>query len=344
MRTLALFSFLFFFLGKNSCFFILVQPKRKKWKKASDVLLGKKRYICFHVLGNIMQRKNNNIIKQKFENLQEDYMSKLQDELLISIMCKLSLNEIASTRAVSRRWKKLWISTIQVMPKLEFYGVGNLKLKWCCETNDGERDEYVNWVNKVMNFRSLPILEELKISYNLTSKHSDDVNKWIEFAAKKGVKKLMLNFGDIMNSFPIVVAINCTPMHRLRNIWTREIKAGEDFIECLMSNSPFLERICLIESQNLYRLEFSASDASNLKCLEIRECDYLESFIISAPNLESLLIINNWNLNAVKIFAPILNSFIFRGSFNVCVQLKAVPACISDLSSSWPPGEYRWDR
>ncbi|KAF3438147.1 hypothetical protein FNV43_RR20903 [Rhamnella rubrinervis] len=59
-------------------------------------------------------------------------------------------------------------------------------------------------------------------------------------------------------------------------------------IECLFSNSPFIERFCLHYSQKLHKLE--VADAPNLKYLELIFCDNLEHFQISAPNLNAIML------------------------------------------------------
>lgn len=87
------------------------------------------------------------------------------------IICKLlSLREIARTSLVCRRWEKLWIDTIAVTPRLEFYAGESLEKKaWFRRTSEAGTREYVNWVNHLVKLHQAPNLEEFTIVYPLNS-------------------------------------------------------------------------------------------------------------------------------------------------------------------------------
>lgn len=90
----------------------------------------------------------------------EDRINKLPDDILVSIMCRLSVDESEKTRELSRQWKNLWKSTmIKVMPRLDFNGKKKLTSLLVstdkrAKYNDHKalnavraRKAYVNWVN-----------------------------------------------------------------------------------------------------------------------------------------------------------------------------------------------------
>ncbi|KAF3438807.1 hypothetical protein FNV43_RR21572 [Rhamnella rubrinervis] len=162
--------------------------------------------------------------------------------------------EAIRTAILSRRWKNLWMN----VPKLE--------ISW---RNDpyvfrphemSEVKAKVNFVNDVMKLHETKTtsMEELTICLPLDSKYSDDINKWVEVAAAK------------------------------QDLYLRGVNVVDKAIECLFSNSPFIERFCLHYSQKLRKLEIA--DAPNLKYFELIFCDHLEHFQISAPNLNAIML------------------------------------------------------
>lgn len=78
--------------------------------------------------------------------------------------------------------------------RLEFYcnKKGKRFIRYPSRTNDSERNEYANLANKATKLHTLPTLEESWFPFN--SKKSKDIDRWVEFAAEKQVKKLKLDF------------------------------------------------------------------------------------------------------------------------------------------------------
>ncbi|KAF3437418.1 hypothetical protein FNV43_RR20171 [Rhamnella rubrinervis] len=236
----------------------------------------------------------------------------LPDEILVRILCLLSLEEAIRTAILSRRWKNLWMN----VPKLE--------ISW---RNDpyvfrphemSEVKAKVNFVNDFMKLheRTTTSLEELTICLPLDSKYSDDINKWAEVAAVKRVKKLKLDF-DIEDMRSFLFSMKDTSayycflappssigLYWLKDLYLRGVNVVDKVIECLFSNSPFIERFCLHYSQKLHKLEIA--DAPNLKFLELIFCDHLEHFQISAPNLNAIMLSVRGCPVHLNLYAPSL--------------------------------------
>lgn len=217
-----------------------------------------------------------------------DLVSKLPDEILISILSLLSMEEAGRTRVLCRRWEKLWMNTFRFTPSLDLYFRNGFGRK--------TTSTIVNWVNQVVKLHDEgQTVEDLTVqAYNLNSSHSDSIDGWIEFAAQKRVKKLYLDFNNpivwlpeglpysFQSSFPI--------MHWLRDLHTRRIQVSEEVIHRLFSTSPFLERLSLIDSPYLDKLEIDSSSAPNLKFLLLKCCKNLQHLRISTPILNSMRI------------------------------------------------------
>ncbi|KAF3436054.1 hypothetical protein FNV43_RR23146 [Rhamnella rubrinervis] len=263
------------------------------------------------------------------ESEDEDHISKLPEEILVWILYKLSVEEAARMTVVSRRWYELWKKAIVVSPRLEFYcskinSVFGLRSR----TSDNKMHEYVNRVNQVLKLHKPPTLDEFAVSYPLHSKYSQDINNWVEFAAKKQVKKLALNFCIRYQSTDKEPSYDCgfltssggMKFHKLRDLYLVGVDVTDNAIHCLLSNSPLIERLCVIDSQRLHNLEVTAS---NLRYLVIRRCEKLEYVKIYAPNLNVLKlhrIVIHFNLYAPNlsrlsvvfsriVYEPILRPF-----------------------------------
>ncbi|KAF3436049.1 hypothetical protein FNV43_RR23141 [Rhamnella rubrinervis] len=204
------------------------------------------------------------------------------------------VEEAARMSVVSRRWYELWKKAIVVSPRLEFYyskidSVFGLRSR----TSDNKMLEYVNRVNQVLKLHKPPTLDEFTVAYPLHSKYSQDINKWVEFAAKKQVKKLALNFCIRYQSTDKEPSYDCDfltssggiKFHKLRDLHLKGVDVTDNVIHCLLSNSPLIERLCVIDSQRLHNLQVTAS---NLRYLVIRRCEKLEYVKIYAPNLNVL--------------------------------------------------------
>ncbi|KAF3435756.1 hypothetical protein FNV43_RR22848 [Rhamnella rubrinervis] len=263
-----------------------------------------------------------------------DRISQLPEEILVLILCWLSVDEAARTSVLSRRWGKLWMRTILATPRLEFNCMkkSKLVLRHPSETSDSERYEYANLVNKATKLHTAPTLEEFAVAFPFNSKNSKDIDRWVEFAAEKQVKKLKLDFSvkvchddDSYNGFLASQESN-KGLYRLRDLYLRGVDVVDKAMSCVFSSSPFLERLCVIGSRQLHILEVASP---NLNYLEIIGCKNLQLLNISAPNLrkiklilgEALLGIDSVSapdLSHVSLYLRYMSNDIF-GLFN-CIQ------------------------
>uniref|UniRef100_A0A5B7A4A0 F-box domain-containing protein n=1 Tax=Davidia involucrata TaxID=16924 RepID=A0A5B7A4A0_DAVIN len=127
----------------------------------------------------------------------EDRISQMPDEILVSILSLLTMKEAAWTSILSRRWKNMWTF---ITSSLEFdWSAVVLKL----ELLDVARKNFVRWVNRVLESHQALIINEFRVGFDLDGINSKcDIDRWINFALGKGVKRLELNLASFWGNSP----------------------------------------------------------------------------------------------------------------------------------------------
>ncbi|OMO74365.1 hypothetical protein CCACVL1_16800 [Corchorus capsularis] len=116
----------------------------------------------------------------------EEYgISKLPDEIVISILRRIPMKEAARTSVLSRRWKSLWTLCLRLEldgSKRMFYFL--TKVKGYSESDrEIEREGFINWVNHVLEscHAHAHALEEFKVGFGLHDKFRPEIDKWVRF-------------------------------------------------------------------------------------------------------------------------------------------------------------------
>ncbi|KAH7517413.1 hypothetical protein FEM48_Zijuj09G0060900 [Ziziphus jujuba var. spinosa] len=131
-----------------------------KYESFHEVVEQKERQSYILVMGTRARPRNDPMLEKK----EEDHMNELSDEILVSILCRLSLDEAARTIALSRRWKSLWTSSIMARHRLE--------LAWNNTSLKTERCKFAEWVEGELKLRrstSSATLDILRVQYDLNS-------------------------------------------------------------------------------------------------------------------------------------------------------------------------------
>ncbi|KAK8542416.1 hypothetical protein V6N13_137009 [Hibiscus sabdariffa] len=256
-----------------------------------------------------------------------DRISELPEELLVRILCSLSLKEAARTSAVSRIWRDLWKF---VTGSLNFEPSQTLLAS--PEELQKERDGCVEWIARVLNSHKAPTIDELRICFDFTQQHSDNIHRWIQIALMKRVKRIELDFrprsklvgwwscGDYMFAPQFC---GSPEIKFLTSLCFKHVNISGQVLEAFLSGCPLLETLHVsdLESQELTNLNICGSSL-RLKHLHI-------SF---------------WRgVKRIEVYAPNLVSFEYNGEKNraLRIHLKYVPQLL-DVSYGVPYG-VPWD-
>nr|GLL40324.1 putative FBD-associated F-box protein At1g61330 [Ipomoea trifida] len=228
-----------------------------------------------------------------------DFMSRLPDEILISVLSCLPLKEAVVTAILSRRWRNLWKSIVGLEFNSETILGGRDIFSKSLNT---ERIKYVNWVNRVIRQHNGLVIDSFKISFDLDKGSKSAVDNWVKVALSKKVKRLELDLLEY-----------------------------EDSIRDTMRNYTFPSKLFTSRQSNMAAftgLRFLT--VLSLRCVNVSD-QVLESFLLHCPLLEVLSVHGSGGLVNVKVvgLALKLNSL----EIVFCLGLKTIELQDTTLSS-----------
>ncbi|KAL6508802.1 hypothetical protein OROHE_021361 [Orobanche hederae] len=261
-----------------------------------------------------------------------DWISRMPDDILISILSLLPLEDAAKTSILSSRWTNLWKHT----PSLDFDVAHDALL--CKIINqkalrEQKRCEYANWVNCILQKHKAPTLRNFRIKFDLKKPSHKAITQWLEFEKVQNLVldlSLYVHFGtcsDQHYAFPKEFLFGGGPsafqnnmlvdIKLLKILSLKSVNVSGEAIEFVLHNCPLLEELVVHGSYELSNLEVCGSSLV----------------------LKQLEICNNFNLKSIKVSAPHLTSLGFtigRGKSNILL-LENVPMLIevSILCSSY---------
>lgn len=143
------------------------------------------------------QRKNNvgKKRKRKDEYNSVDRLSELPDDVLVIILSLLSVKEAATTSILSKRWRYVWPSTMALDFDAKFFDdeVYQNFIQLQPALREQESLRYVNWVNHVVEQHRSPSIERFRVCFDMDSRFTSSIDKWIQFAMNKRVQILELD-------------------------------------------------------------------------------------------------------------------------------------------------------
>lgn len=246
------------------------------------------------------------VMKKEFDA--EDYISALADDILVTILSRLTLKEAVVTSILSRRWRYLWSH----VGGLDFDGndtldriAGDPKLRSC------ERPKYINWVNRVLRQHRGPTLDGVRICFDLDKSSKSAIDNWVKFAIAKRVQRLELDLlengetlrhpmrnytlpykhlsrslKNVYSSFAVTQPSMSTGLKCLKALSLKCVNVSEEALDCLLSSSPVLQYLSIHGSGGLKNVKVSGLTLM-LKYLEIVFCLGIETIEISNVNLVS---------------------------------------------------------
>ncbi|GFP93101.1 putative F-box/FBD/LRR-repeat protein at1g66290 [Phtheirospermum japonicum] len=246
----------------------------------------------------------------------DDWISRLPDDILVGILSSLPLKEAARTSILSLRWENLWKHTSH----LNFYAHSALDkiAKHHGETHilTQERRKYINLVSKVLRSHKGLALKEVRICFDLDKSAHKAINYWLQIVFARQVERLELDlscYGDFGRRLN-VYALNKLQRHTHLDSF----------------NCPLLEHLVIDYALKISNLNICGALA--LKHLEIRFCFRVKSIKVSAPNLISLKVTSVEALLLENV-PKLVEVYVCCGPEDVYAH-KLVPAlhcCLSQL-------------
>ncbi|KAA8542519.1 hypothetical protein F0562_023671 [Nyssa sinensis] len=245
----------------------------------------------------------------------EDLISKLPEEILCHIISFLTMREAVTTSVLSRRWRYLWRTTLNLDFDVNNM-TGNGDTKFSQQDNGG----FVTWINQILALHCSERIESLRLQRWLGAEYSRDIDQWIQFAVDKKVQKLDINLSKENSSswdgetyvFPnwvltrergmgstlkhltlsgcnLILPRKFSIFSSLTSLTLKDTLVVEGNVLNILSNCLCLQWLSMTACFCSKRLKFSGGRSSlKLKHLNIQACYYLKEIdICDAVNLVS---------------------------------------------------------
>ncbi|KAL3523991.1 hypothetical protein ACH5RR_016825 [Cinchona calisaya] len=276
-------------------------------------------------------RKRPRLKEHKVSCYNEDCISSLPDDIIVSILSRLSLKEAGLTSCLSRRWRYLWTN----ITGLDFDADDKLnKIAAEPKLKSSERSKYINWVNRVIrNYRGLT-LEVFRICFDLEKGSKSAIDNWVKFAIAKRVQRLELDLlenGETLRqplrnyTFPykllsqskgsslkhlcpnILGKHSCTPigLKTLKALSLKCVNVSDEALQYFLSNCPVLQCLSIHGSGDLTNVKVTGMSLT-LKYLEIIFCLGVKTIEIHDTNLVSFSYLGA-NINLIINNVPMLD-------------------------------------
>ncbi|KAK8973938.1 hypothetical protein V6N11_046898 [Hibiscus sabdariffa] len=250
-----------------------------------------------------------------------------------------------------------------LQPKLDLFGVGS---RFKHEYNDNLKD----WISQLPEellariFSSLSFEEvggvcrmdyssskltssyELRVDCDLTVRYTPDINRWIEVALMKKVKRLELDFKPC-SSVHLIRDSGCYRFERrfcasseiklLTSLCFKHVNVCGQVLESVLSNCPLLEKLHVSHSPSVQLTKLDVSGSSlRLKHLHISFCKHLKLIEVYAPNLVSFEHSSRKAEHLVLRYIPQLRDVSYGVPWMCFIGvdgLRSFPGCLSTCAS-----------
>ncbi|KAK8493980.1 hypothetical protein V6N12_035145 [Hibiscus sabdariffa] len=246
-----------------------------------------------------------------------DRISGLPEDLLVRILCLLSLKEALQTCVLSRKWRDLC---------LFFSGSLNFGASKTLMSDPKkllkERDGFVASITRFLNLHRAGTIDELRVCFDLNLQHRRSIEEWIEIALTKKVKSLELDLepcrtnhrrgsGNYRFGWKF---FKSSGIRFLISLCLKHVDVSGQILESFLSNCPLLETLHVSHTKQLTHINVCGSSL-RLKHLHISFCKCIKS---------------------IEVYATNLVTFEYRGSRCVNIDLKCVPQlCDVSYNGQW---------
>ncbi|KAK9688804.1 hypothetical protein RND81_09G012200 [Saponaria officinalis] len=275
----------------------------------------------------------------------DDRLSLLPDEILLKIWSHLAtMKDAARASLASRKWKHMWL----VHPLLNFEDKNLLQR---VRTNykkliDKERSNFINRVDYIVEHHLGTVIDEFRVAFDLDHENHSHVDKWLDFAFAKQVKRLELvlkRAGSNSKRKPYDMKMPCNFgtvnfKSTLTSLRLESVNVTAEVIDSFLGSFPSLEVFSVRWIHSFTSI--TACSPLPLKHLEVCYCECLKLIDLCVPHLLSFtyegLTYGGWpaklhfrnasSLSAVSIgcFGSNCIAYAFDFLLIYCAQLQSV--------------------
>ncbi|CAG7865346.1 hypothetical protein BRARA_I03570 [Brassica rapa] len=286
--------------------------------------------------------------------MNKDMISHLPEDLIRKILSFLPTKTAIATSLLSKQWRSHWMSA----PKLRFDS----------EDYENEHDEnFSKIVSESFLSHKAPVLESFHLRFGLDKVDPIDVGFWIGIAFARQLRKLVLDFLELQESFIFPSSLcTCKTLEtlKLRNQILLDISSpasmkslkklhlsyvfykDDETINNLLSGCPSLEEL-IVDRSDEHTVEFFTINVPSLLRLTIYDDNSEKEFLgylIEAPSLKYLEI-DELRCKLFLLEAPELveaNIYgvpaIISSEFHVSLtSVKRLVLDVSPLKTIYPP-------
>ncbi|PWA35753.1 F-box domain, FBD domain, Leucine-rich repeat domain, L domain-like protein [Artemisia annua] len=256
-----------------------------------------------------------------------DFISKMPDLVLVDILSRLPLKQAVTTGVLSPRWRFVWCS----LNKLDFVGSTTLA-KMDGKLCDLERAKYINQVNNVigsLRSHTSPMLQSIKISFDLDKTCFKDINNWLRFALDKKVEVLEMDLRVTNENYEFPLPLSDGNMVCL----SERPSSSSMVVETL----PFKKLSLLFVNVSDLTLKLLLKNSPNLEMLYIHGSELLADVDVGGQdiNIKHFTLTGNLEVQSVSLHDFDLEKFHYIGR-DIVIRLRNLPkikeVCIGIVS------------
>ncbi|XP_059652770.1 F-box/FBD/LRR-repeat protein At1g13570-like isoform X2 [Cornus florida] len=285
------------------------------------------------------RKSTSNIITVENDSITvDDRISKLPEEILCSIISRLTMREAVRTSILSRRWRYLWGTYLNLVFDVTTMSGndGQMHQLKNRDATSGQRKKhsFVRWVNQILSLHCGASIESFRVKYSLGVKYSSDIEKWIQFATDKKVQNLDIRLSKnnwslkneqelytfpywvfmqdngstlkclSLSLFKLSLPQNFTCFGSLTSLTMENTSLTEEDVQNILSNCLCLEWFSVTGCLGPARFKFSAGGCRSLK---------LRHLSVSAfPNLMEIEICDGINLASFEYSGTHLSRLLYK--------------------------------
>lgn len=247
---------------------------------------------------------------QKEDQQNQDYISLLPDDILLTIISKLQIRDAAVTTAISKRWAPLF----NILPSLEITAATFNPTPDKYYVENSYRIKWIDALCSVLRSRKTA-LKKFHIAVDILEQYADHFYDVFDNICAAGVENLSISNTDVdcyywipspvfdCNTIVKLEITKCwlelplklTGLRSIKSLVLREVVVADDEFQRMISQCKAIEKLVIID------------------CLRIK------NIVIRAPRLSELVITFEWPVRVVLKSAPRLVSvgILFDSSYDL---------------------------